>query len=310
MTRPLKNLCEIAVIGGGLAGLSAARHAARLGRLVTLFEGSGLYGGQVATVDEVEGLPLPGHFSGQEIAIPLLEDARKVGVQIIEANISSIDNCARLTLSDWEGKVYYPAAVIVASGGTLRKLGVPGEEKFTGRGVSRCASCDGGFYRDKHVVVVGGGDGAVHEALVLARTSGQVTMVCRSALSAKREYLDKLDARENLRFIWDSEVAEVLGDMKLGGVRLRNVKDGSLSDLECEGLFPFIGVVPNTAAMPAALLGPSGHVIAPADCRTDDPRIFAAGAVRANYGGNAVEAMAEGVRAASAAAALLGRIRV
>ena len=145
---------------------------------------------------------------------------------------------------------------------------------------------------------------------VLARTSGQVTMVCRSALSAKREYLDKLDARENLRFIWDSEVAEVLGDMKLGGVRLRNVKDGSLSDLECEGLFPFIGVVPNTAAMPAALLGPSGHVIAPADCRTDDPRIFAAGAVRADYGGNAVEAMAEGVRAASAAAALLGRIRV
>lgn len=302
--RPLKNMCEIAVIGGGLAGLSAARHAARLGRLVTLFEGSGLYGGQVATVDHVEGLPLPGHFSGQEIAIPLLEEARVVGVQVIEANIEKMELDGRLTLTDWEGKTWHPDAVVIASGGSLRKLGVPGEEKFTGRGVSRCASCDGGFYRGKDVVVVGGGDGAVHEALVLARTSGQVIMVCRSPLRAKREYIDKLDAKENVRFVWDSEVSDILGENNVAGVRLRNVKDGATSDIECSGLFPFIGVEPNTGFVPAPLLAQSGHVLAAQGFATSDRRVFAVGAARQGYGGNAVEAMAEGVGAAEAANAL------
>jgi thioredoxin reductase (NADPH) len=305
--RPLKNLSEVVVIGGGLAGLAAARQAARFGRLVTLFEGSGLYGGQVATVDDVEGMPIPGHFSGQDIAIPLLEDARKVGVRVIEANIDKLDLGERLTLTDWEGKQHHPDAVIVASGGTLRKLGVPGEEEFTGRGVSRCAACDGGFYRGKDVTVIGGGDGAVHEALVLAKTSREVVMVCRSPIKAKREYVDRLDSRDNVRFIWDSEVAEVVGENGVTGLRLRNVKDGSLSEIACAGVFPFIGVEPNTAFLPASMRTASGHVVAGADLSTADPRVFAAGAVRANYGGTAVEAMAEGVRAAAAAAACLTR---
>ena len=147
MARPLKNLCEVAVIGGGLAGLAAARHAARLGRLVTLFEGSGLWGGQVATVDHVDGLPIPGNFSGQDLSIPMLEEAQKVGVRIVEAQIDKLEASEQLMLTDWEGAEHYPEVVIVASGARLRKLGVPGEEQFTGRGVSRCASCDGGFYR-------------------------------------------------------------------------------------------------------------------------------------------------------------------
>ncbi len=305
--RPLKNMCEVVVIGGGLAGLSAARHAARLGRLVTLFEGSGLYGGQLATVDDVEGLPVPGHFSGQDIAIPLLEDARKVGVQVSETNIERMEAGDRLILTDWEGKTYHPEAVIVASGGSLRKLGVPGEEEFTGRGVSRCAACDGGFYRGKDVVVVGGGDAAVHEALVLARTSRRVIMVCRSPLSAKREYIDKIDARENVSFVWDSEVSEILGENNVAGVRLRNVRDGTSSEIECSGLFPFIGVVPNTGFVPAALLAATGHIAAGPGLVSGDPRLFAAGAVRAGFGGNAVEAMAEGVSAAAAVSKLFIR---
>ena len=305
MTRPLKNMCEVAVIGGGMAGLSAARHAARLGRLVTLFEGTGMYGGQVATIGEVWGLPTGGHPSGQDLAIPLLEDCRKVGVQVVEANVASLEIGDKLLLTDEQGIVYKPETVIVASGASLRPLGVPGEEQFLGRGVSGCATCDGGFYRGKDVVVVGGGDGAVHEALELARVAQTVTVVARSPLKAKREYIVKLDSKENVKFAWDSEVVEVLGEMKVSGVRLRNVKSGATSELECAGVFPFIGVEPNTAFLPPSLLAPSGLVAAGADLATPDPRVFAVGAVRANYGGNLVEAMAEGVSAARAAVRVL-----
>jgi thioredoxin reductase (NADPH) len=305
MTRPLKNLCEVAVIGGGLAGLSAARHAARLGRLVTLFEGSGLYGGLVATTDEVEGLPVPGKLSGQDLAIHLLEDVRKVGVHVVEAEIVSMALNGQLTLTDGENRTYHPEAIVVASGAALRRLDVPGEEELYGMGVSRCATCDGGFFRDRDVVVVGGGDGALHEALVLARTSRRVTMVCRSPLKAKREYIEKLAAQANVEFIWDCEVSAVLGDGKVTGLRLQNVKDGTSSEIECAGLFPFVGVVPNTGFVPARLRTSTGHVLTGAHFATPDPRVFAVGAVRADYGGTVIEAMAEGVGAAEAVSRLL-----
>lgn len=300
--RPLKNMCEVAVIGGGLAGLSAARHAARLGRLVTLFEGSAMFGGQVATVGEVDGLLVPGKFSGQDLAIHLLEDARKVAVQIVEAAIAKIELNSRLTLTDQDNRTYQPEAIIVASGATLRKLGLPGEEQFIGRGLSHCATCDGGFFRGQDVVVVGGGDSAVQEALVLTKTSRRVTMVCRSPLKAKRDYIDKIAARENVTFAWDSEVTAILGDDGIAGVRLRNVKSGTSSDMECAGLFPFIGAAPNTQFVPASLLAASGHIKTNAGFATSDARVFAVGAARADYGGNILEAMAEGVRAAEGAA--------
>jgi thioredoxin reductase (NADPH) len=303
--RPLKNLCEVAVIGGGLAGLSAARHAARLGRLVTLFESTGLFGGLVATVGEVEGIPVPGKFSGQDLAIHLLEDARKAGVRIVEGVVAKIELGPRLTLTEQNGNTQFPEAIIIASGGALRKLGVPGEEEFVGRGVSRCATCDGGFFRGQDVVVVGGGDGAVHEALVLAKTSRRVILVCRSPLKAKRDYIDKLAARENVSFVWDSEVTAILGGDGVSGVRLRNVKDGKSSDIECMGLFPFIGATANSQFVPASLLTATGHIETKPGFATSDARVFAVGAVRAGYGGNLVEAMAEGVGAAQSVAALL-----
>jgi thioredoxin reductase (NADPH) len=303
--RPLKNMCEVAVIGGGLAGLSAARHAARLGRFVTLFESSGLFGGQVATIDEVDGLPVPGKFSGQDLAIHLLQDARKTAVQVVETGVTTIELGKRTTLIDRENKTYYPEAIIIASGASLSKLGVPREEEFIGRGVSRCAICDGPFFRGQDVLVVGGGDAAVQEALVLAKTSRRVMMVCRSPLKAKRDYIDKLAARENVSFIWDSEVSAILGHDGVSGVRLRNVKDGTSSEVECTGLFPFIGAMPNTGFVPASLLTATGHIKTSLGFATSDPRVFAVGAVRADYGGNVVEAMAEGVGAAEAVARLL-----
>jgi thioredoxin reductase (NADPH) len=304
--RPLKNLCEIAVIGGGLAGLSAARQAARLGRLVTLFESSALFGGLVATVGEVDGIPVPGKFSGQDLAMHLLEDARKAGVRIVQAGVAKVANGSRLTLTDLENAVCHPEAIIVASGAVLRKLGVPREEEYLGRGLSRCATCDGGFFRGQDVVVVGGGDGAVQEALVLAKTSRRVIMVCRSPLKAKRDYVDRIAARENVHFIWDSEVSAILGDQTVAGVRLRNVKDGRGSDIECTGLFPFIGATPNSGFLPESLLTASGYIKTTPDFASSDPRVFAVGAVRADYGGTLVQAMAEGVGAAES----VGRVKL
>lgn len=301
--RPLKNLCEVAVIGGGLAGLSAARHAARLGRLVTLFENSALWGGLVATVGEVDGVPVAGKFSGQDLAMHLLEDVRKAGVRIVQSGVAKVELERRLTLTDEEHAVYHPEALIVASGASLRKLGVPREEEFLGRGLSRCATCDGGFFRGQDVVVVGGGDGAVQEALVLAKTSRQVIMVCRSPLKAKRDYVDRIAARDNVRFVWDSEISAILGDQAVAGVRVRK-KDGTTADIECAGLFPFVGETPNSRFLPASLLTSSGHIETAANLATSDCRVFAVGAVRADYGGNLVQAMAEGVGAAASAGRL------
>jgi thioredoxin reductase (NADPH) len=138
----------------------------------------------------------------------------------------------------------------------------------------------------------------VQEALVLAKTSRQVIMICRSPLKAKRDYVDRIAARENVRFLWDSEVSAILGDQGVAGVRLRNVKDGTSSDIECTGLFPFVGATPNSGFLPASLLTASGHIKTIGDLATSDSRVFAVGAVRADYGGNLVQAMAEGVGAA------------
>lgn len=309
MTRPLKNLEEIAVIGGGLAGLSAARHAARLGRLVTLFEGSGLYGGLVATIGEVDDLPFPGTWSGQDLAMHLFEQAKKVGVRVVEWPVVRLAAAESLELIDGSGARYNPDAVIVATGGALRKLGVPGEVEFAGRGVSRCATCDGGFYLGKHVLVIGGGDGAVHEALALAKalsaSGGRVTMICRSPMKARREHIDKLDARDNVRFVWDSEVSAILGKAKVAGVMLRDVRTGAESEIACDGVFPFVGIEPAGQFAPASLISPSGHIVAAADLTTQDSRIFAIGSARTGFGGTGIEAMAEGVSGAEAAHRML-----
>jgi thioredoxin reductase (NADPH) len=301
--RPLKNLSEIAVIGGGLAGLAAARHAARLGRLVTLFEGSGLWGGQLATVGHVDGLMMQGSHSGQDLAIPLIDDIRKAAVRVIESAVVRVEADDALTLETEDGATHRPEVVIVAAGATLRRLGVPGEEDFHGRGVSRCASCDGGFFRNAHVAVIGGGDAAFHEALLLSRTSSRVTMVCRSPVRAKRDYVDRLSAQENVAFLWDSEVAEILGDQGgVTGLALRDTRTGASSTLDCAGVFPFVGVAPATNFLPERLRRPDGLVETDTGFASSDPRILAIGAARADYGGNVLQAMAEGVGAAEAAA--------
>ena len=238
MLRPLKNPCEIAVIGGGMAGLCAAGHAARLGRSVTLFEGSGVWGGQIATVGHVDGLPVAGHQSGQDVAIGLLEAMRGPLLRIVERGVARVEAAADLTLTDDAGDIHHPGAVIVASGASLRRLGVPGERELAGRGVSHCATCDGGFFRGEDVAVVGGGDSALQEALTLTDICRHVHIVCRSATRAKRSYVDRLAAKRNASFVWGAAVTAVLGDKGVSGLALRDGADGRAFELACTGVFP------------------------------------------------------------------------
>jgi thioredoxin reductase (NADPH) len=173
--------------------------------------------------------------------------------------------------------------------------------------VSQCASCDGPLFKDEDVVVVGAGDAAAQEACVLAGFCGTVTIVCRSPMKAKRRYVEALSTASNVRFIWSSEVDAVLGEQFVTAIRLRSRKDGSITELPCAAVFPFVGTAPNSGFLPPELLNSGGYVETGPDFRTKDMNVFAAGAVRSGYGGQIAQAVGEGVSAAAEALKAVNR---
>lgn len=289
---------DLLVLGGGLCGLSAAHYAARCGGRVVLIERAILFGGQVATVDHLDGLPGMEPLSGSALAADMADKCRALGVTIIEGEVEGLTDDTAIEVAMAGGSTQRAKAAVIASGATLRTLDVPGADEFVGRGVSQCASCDGPLFGDEDVVVVGGGDAAAQEALVLAGTCRSVTIVCRGPVKAKRHYVNELAGSPNVRFIWDCEMAAVLGEQSVTAVRVRNRKDGSVTDLPCAGVFPFIGTTPNSGFLPAELLDPVGYVETDAALRTKYRKLFAAGAVRQGYGGQLAQALGEGVAAA------------
>jgi thioredoxin reductase (NADPH) len=292
---------DLLVIGAGLCGLSAAMHAARCGARTALVERTLLYGGQIATVEHLDGLPGMDPLSGPALAADMIEKCMSLGVSVIEGEVESVNAGAAIEIAITGGAVQRAKAAVIASGAALRMLDVPGATEFIGHGVSQCASCDGPLFRDDDAVVVGSGDAAAQEALVLASMCRSVTIVCRGPLKAKRSYVDQLSAAANARFMWDSEVEAVCGEQHVTAVRLRNVKDGSTTELPCAGVFPFIGTIPNSGFVSSELLDPEGYVMTDADFRTKEYRILAAGAVRRGYGGQIAQAIGEGVSAAMGA---------
>ena len=296
---------DLIVVGAGMAGLTAAHHAARCGLSVSLCEATPLYGGQIVNVEAIDGYPSVGEMPGIALAIDLLEKCRELGVAILETEIAALSVDDGLHLSATDGAAHAAQAVIVASGARLKALGIPGEADLVGRGVSQCASCDGPMFQGDDVAVIGGGDAAAQEALILAGFCRKVTLICRSPMRAKRDYIDRLTDCANVDFLWDSVADEILGTQGVDGISVRNTKDESVSVFPCKGVFPFIGATPNSEFLPESVQRQDGYVITDAAYRTTVAGIFAAGAVRQGYGGHVAEAVGEGVSAATAAVSFL-----
>lgn len=293
-----RNLWDVVIIGGGIAGLSAAWYASRRGLATALFEGGPSLGGQVATVETLDDWPAPEKISGVDLATGLAGKARSHGVEIMHETVRRVWVENNPLVVESEKRVLHTRRVLVATGARLRSLGVPGEDALRGKGVSQCAHCDGHFFRDQDVIVVGGGDAALQEALVLAEMARSVTIVSRSALRAKRAYVDRATGSPAVRFVWDACVEAIAGDSMVEGVRLRDSNTNAVTELKAAGVFPFIGLEPNVDFLPSEVRrSEDGHVITDDQLRTSANAVLAIGAARAGYGGELVEAASEAAAA-------------
>jgi thioredoxin reductase (NADPH) len=302
--RRRRDIWDVVVVGGGIGGLTAAWYCARRGMPTALLEREGLLGGQVATVNTLDDWPSVTEVSGVELASAMNEKLTNNAVEVSHEGVTSVTPAHDLVLVKTGTRTLRTRRVIAAAGAALRPLDVPGGETFRGKGVSQCAHCDGHFFRGEDVVVVGGGDSALQEALVLAPLARSVTIVVRSQLRAKRAYVERAASASNVKFAWDCEVAAVLGNGTVSGVRLRNVKTSKTSELACAGVFPFIGVEPNAGFLPASIRRDDrGRVITDERMRTAEPSIFAIGALRSGFSGELTGAAGEAAIAAASIAA-------
>ena len=296
MQRPIRRNQghDLLVIGGGIAGLTAALHGVRRGLSTALVESEAVYGGQVATAASVEGLPIAHPTSGVDLATALLDAAREAGVTLVSEAATALTEGSPAIQVATATQVLRAKNVVVATGCRPRLLNVPGEAELHGRGVSHCATCDGPFFRGAEVVVAGGGDAALQEVLTLAATCGQVSIIARGRLRARRAYVQQASAKANIRFIWDSTIDAVLGDGRVTGVRLRNVKSGETSEMACAGVFAYLGGIPNSEILPLSVArDDAGFVVTDAAFRTGANGVYAIGAVRAGYCGDVVSAAGE-----------------
>ncbi|HZN24029.1 MAG TPA: FAD-dependent oxidoreductase [Burkholderiales bacterium] len=308
--RRRRDIWDVVVVGGGIGGLTAAWYCARRGLPTALLEAEGMLGGQVATVNTLDDWPATGEVSGVELANGMLEKLGNNSVDVIHEAVEAVRPAQQqgLLLVKTEKRTLRTRRVVAAAGAKLRALGAPGADGLRGKGVSQCAHCDGYFFKGQDVTVVGAGDSALQEALVLAPLARSVTIVVRSQLRAKRAYVERAASAPNVKFVWDSEVDAVLGNGVVTGVRLRNVHSGATSELACSGVFPFIGVEPNTAFLPPSIRrDDSGRVITDDRMRTADPAIFAIGALRSGFSGELTGAVGEAAVAAATIASDLSR---
>ena len=291
---------RVIIIGSGPAGLTAAVYAARA-NLQPLVLAGGLYGGQLMLTTEVENYPgFPEGVLGPELMIRFREQAERFGARIENVDVSSVDFSKRALLVKTDDAQHQSTSVIVATGASARWLDIPGEERLRGRGVSSCATCDGAFFRDKHIVVVGGGDSALEEALFLTRFGSRVTIVHRrDRLRASKIMSDRARSHPKIDFIWNAVVEEVHGETHVTGLRIRNLLDGSRYDFESAALFVAIGHTPNTGVFAGQLdLDELGYVVSPDGTLTNVEGVFVAGDVNDRRYRQAVTAAGAGCRAA------------
>jgi len=239
---------DVIIIGSGPAGYTAALYAARANLRPMVFEGSVTAGGALMTTTEVENYPgFPDGVLGPELMDAMRKQAERFGAELIADDVTEVDLRADPKVVTVSGENHLAKTVIIATGSKYRELGVPGEKRLAGRGVSWCATCDGFFFRGKDIAVVGGGDSAMEEALFLTRFANSVTVIHRrGALRASKIMQDRAFANPKVRFVWDSQVTELLGEDRLTAARIRDTRTGEQSVLELGGLFVAIGHEPRS----------------------------------------------------------------
>lgn len=291
---------DVLVIGGGPGGYTAALYAARANLSVMVLEKL-TPGGQMGTTDVIDNYPgFPEGVGGFELALQMQKGAQRFGAQTQLSEVISVELGGTVKQVRTQDGTYQARTVVLASGAHPRELGLSGEQELRGRGVSYCATCDGMFYRGKTVAVVGGGNTAVSDVLYLSRLCQKVYLIHRrDQLRASKVYLDPLQQAENVEFVWDSQVQELLyGDM-LTGVQVRHKKTGELREIPCDGLFVAVGHVPNTELYQGQVeLDQAGYVLADESTQTNLPGVFAVGDLRKKPLRQVITAASDGAVAA------------
>ena len=293
---------EVIIIGGGPAGLTAGLYTSRAG-LKSLLVERGIFGGQIVNATLIENYPgFPQGISGMELGSLMHQQAVKYGLEVVTAEVTGIAQGQPYSVSTTDGGFETPA-IIIAAGSEYRKLGVAGEERLSGHGVSYCATCDGFLFRDREVAVVGGGDTAITDALELTRHAKKVYVIHRrDQLRAGKVLQQRAFAESKLEFIWSTVVEEVLGDKVLEELKLRNVKTLQLSTLNVAGVFVAVGLMPNSQMFFKILdLDDVGYIVTDETMATSSPGIFAAGDIRRNSPRQVSAAVGDGATAAMSA---------
>jgi thioredoxin reductase (NADPH) len=291
---------NLIIVGSGPAALTAGIYAARANLAPLIVSGKDL-GGSMALTERVENYPgFPGGVGGFELAQLMQKQAERFGSELLMDEVVAIELSAEPFQVQTYGGVQTARSLVIATGRSPRKLGVPGEAEFAGRGVSSCATCDGYFYRDQRVIVVGGGDAAIKEALFLTKFASEVIVVHRrDRVRAEKVVEDMARSHGKIRFIWDTVVAEIFGEDGVQGVILQNLKTGDKSRLEAQGVFTFVGNAPNTDLFKGQLeLDEAGYIITDDRQMTSVRGVFAAGDVQESVAWQVATAVGSGARAA------------
>ena len=300
-------MTDLIVVGAGTAGLTAALYGSRAGLSVKVIE-KAFYGGQVVTTSSIENYPgMPG-VNGADFAMVLHKQAKDSGAQIVHETIQSVDVSGDVKHIVTSKGSHQARAVIIATGAAPRKLGVPGEDRWIGRGIAFCATCDGMLYKGKDVAVVGGGNVAIGDALLLADLCRSVTIVHRSAhFKSEQMQLERAKAKDNVKFMTDCVVTEYIGEKSLEALRIENRLTGAVTDIPVAGVFVAVGSEPDNAVFADQVqLNEAGYVIAGENCLTNLPGVFVAGDTRTKQVRQLVTAAADGAVAALAAKKYLG----
>ncbi|MFT5392551.1 MAG: thioredoxin reductase (NADPH) [Gammaproteobacteria bacterium] len=290
---------DVIIVGAGASGLSAAQHCALQG-LRTLVIESQFAGGLIVNVGVLDGYPGALGISGAGFASAMQSELQELGIEIVTGEVSEIVPGPRLWTVKVAQRVYQTSNVVCATGAQLAPLPVPGFARLLGRGVSQCAYCDAGLYRDERVVVVGGGDAALQEALHLTDYASEVILVHRTKrLRARHDYVTRAGSSANLQFRWSSEVVEILGDSGVEGVCVRNIEREDNDTISCRAVFPFVGLQPRTDVFAAHVVRDErGAITANDSLMANAQGVFVVGAARAGYEGLVVDAVSDGARAA------------